>query len=474
MKAARRSLKSRFVFLLTSLIVIVMALDAVVLIDRERSLRFAHLRDQGIRLSGTLATLLAMSEADEWLRLKPVCQQIFADAGVAGVRLQLPAARIFLDLGEMPVLPSGLGANSVPDREMGVEFLAAGTDSALLRRSILTSAGQEGQVLVHLSLAPIREHVREIIVQTLILMAITLSFGFFMSSFLAGFILGPLQQFLEGVKRVAHGDYSRRLRVSMDDELAALAESFNGMIERLKERDELEERLHHRDKLATIGQLAAGVAHEVRNPLVAIRSLAEILAEDLQGETARRHMDVIIREVDRINGVTERLLRYSRPGEKRLEDVDPREVVEDLILLLRPQASRRGVRISLVDTGRGRIRVCRDELAQVLLNLLLNGINAVTGRAGIVELRIEAQGEELRISVVDNGRGMDIREREKLFVPYATGCGGTGLGLSIVRTLVQENGGRIEVETELGQGSTFHLHFPLAGDEGKLDPGGAT
>lgn len=466
MKAARRSLKSRFVFLLTSLIVIVMALDAVVLIDRERSLLFANLKSDGTRLADTLAVIVQGFDLPRVRSMIPVMQQIVRDADVPGAMMQLKSGEELFNSGIIP-RELDLDSNEVyVDRERGLQFLAAGPDDALLRREVGLVGGEIAVISVHLSFAAIKRHVREIIIQTLILMAITLSFGFFMSSFLAGFILGPLQQFLEGVRRVAQGDYSRRLRVTLDDELAALAENFNGMIDRLKERDELEERLHHRDKLATIGQLAAGVAHEVRNPLVAIRSLAEILAQDLHNDSARKHMDVIIREVDRINGVTERLLRYSKPGEKRIELLDPSEVAEDLVLLFRPQASRRGIRITLDAAHRGLIRVCRDELAQIILNLLLNALNAVTGKQGEIRLVIRDESQELIVAVVDDGRGMDIREKERLFDLYATGGSGTGLGLSIVRDLVAENGGRIEVESTLGEGSIFRLRFPLD-QEGK-------
>jgi signal transduction histidine kinase len=282
-----------------------------------------------------------------------------------------------------------------------------------------------------------------------------------MSYFLAGFVLEPLNKLIVGVKRVRDGEYPVKIDVGGDNEIALLAESFNKLTEELRKKEEMERVIHHQDKLAMVGQLAAGIAHEIRNPLVSIRSLSEMLRDEVND---RESIEIIIGEVDRINLVIEQLLNYSKPGSKRVEKCDVGGIVNGIFLLVKANLKKKNIKMDIVLNHRGMILVCRDELFQILLNLVVNSIEAVKDGMGRIEIGTNEENGRLSIHVRDNGIGIDEKNINRIFKPFFSNRGsnkGTGMGLAVVKRLVEENGGEISVRSKKGEGSVFSISFPV-------------
>lgn len=460
MTRGRRSLKSRFVFLVTALILLVMALDAVVLLHRERSSMLRALVARARALGLIVDRLVSARAPAEVAALRPVLEAAARGLFASGLTVRTDAGERLVALDD-PAPPGAKphGEGILIDEIHNLRYYFAFSDHVALRVPCRFADGSRGAIEARFSLEETREGIRDILRQTLILLFVTLASGFFMSSFLSGIILTPLHRFILAARQVAEGDEPQPIEAEGGAEIADLAESFNRMIGRLRQKRELEERLTHKDKLATVGQIAAAVAHEVRNPLVSIRSLAELLADDFRGQEAERHLAVIVREVDRINGVTERLLNYAKPRKRAVEAFDPSDVTDDMVMLVKPHARKKSARLAAVYGHRGAVRMGRDDLSQITLNLLMNALEAI-GQGGAVTVETADEGDKVALLVRDDGRGMEPEECARIFKPFVTGAGGTGLGLTIVEQLVRENGGTIEVASAPGRGTTFTLRFP--------------
>jgi signal transduction histidine kinase len=230
--------------------------------------------------------------------------------------------------------------------------------------------------------------------------------------------------------------------------------------------------LMHSEKLAAIGRLAAGVAHEVRNPLGVIRASASMLEEgSALDDDARQACRFIREEIDRLNGLITSLLAFARPTEPRLASVAPDAVIDRALRLATPEAERR--RIALVrDTPPALpdVRADPDLLAQVLLGLLVNATEAV-GEQGRIVVRASADAAAVTVDVADDGPGVAPGNAEQVFEPFfTTKASGTGLGLAMALRIAQAHGGTLELAPGAGAGAggagaCFRLRLPrLRGD----------
>jgi len=229
----------------------------------------------------------------------------------------------------------------------------------------------------------------------------------------------------------------------------------------LTEVKKLEEKMRKADRLAAVGQLSANVAHEIRNPLSSIRGSVEVLKGELKLEgEERKLMDLIIKESDRLNGILQDFLSFARPGKGRFKTLDLRDLAKEVAALLRRESVK--PQMGTIEAKSGDVpllvRGDQDQLKQVLLNLGLNGLEALE-RGGWVRFEAIGSGNgKVRLAVRDNGRGISPSVREKIFQPFfSTKKGGTGLGLSIAERIVEEHGGQIEVESQRGKGTTFFI-----------------
>ncbi len=229
----------------------------------------------------------------------------------------------------------------------------------------------------------------------------------------------------------------------------------------------IEDEIELSRRLAAIGRLTSGVAHEVKNPINAIVVHLEVLRQKLQqvDPDTRRHMDVIGSEIQRLDRVVQTLVDFTRPVELRLADLDLRRLVDDVVLLASPEAERHGVNI--VRTGGPEplpVKVDADLVKQAVLNIVLNGVQAMAD-GGTLTLTGGRRDGEVELDVRDEGPGIPPELREKIFNLYfTTKKSGSGIGLAMTYRVMQLHNGSVEFDSEVGRGTTFRLLFPAAED----------
>jgi two-component system sensor histidine kinase HydH len=230
----------------------------------------------------------------------------------------------------------------------------------------------------------------------------------------------------------------------------------------------LQDEVRRQEKLAAIGGLAAGVAHEIRNPLSSIKALATFFAGQFAtGSAGREAADVMTQEVDRLNRAITELLEFARPTDLKPQEADIPFLIARSLQLVRQDAADRAIRIETrIDDALCPVRVDPDRFAQCLLNLHLNAIEAMENGGTLTVCCRSNRGRYLDIEVADTGPGIAPEQREQIFDPYfTTKPKGTGLGLAIVHKIVEAHGGRLTVDSTLGRGSRFTLRLPCHPEE---------
>ena len=225
----------------------------------------------------------------------------------------------------------------------------------------------------------------------------------------------------------------------------------------------LEEKVRRSEKLAAIGELAAGIAHEIRNPLSSIRGFAQFLRHALKDKPQEQvYADTMVAEVDRINRVVSDLLTFARPMEAELVPTEITDLIEHAVRLVAADASSRNVQIETRIADVSKLPLDANQMTQALLNLLLNALQAVDS-GGRIEIGADFNVEEacLHLWVADNGSGILPDQKEKIFEPFfTTREKGTGLGLAIVHKIVENHQGEIKIESPIG-GSTKGCRFTM-------------
>jgi hypothetical protein len=286
---------------------------------------------------------------------------------------------------------------------------------------------------------------------------------------LTSMVQRPMVELQQKIAQLGHGDLNVSVSFSQrNDEIGDLGRNFNHMVEQLRESHEEIERLHRTqmsraEHLATLGELATGLAHEIRNPLAGIAGVIEIISRDLPASSpARAVIKEVPQEIARINHIVTDLLQTARPHPPRVRKSDLNITVEHAVMLGRQQALAKGVHIELYkDPSLPEVEHDSDQIHQVLLNLLLNALQAIDEN-GSVKVSVRAQGSAAFVEVTDNGRGIAPKHLPNIFRPFYTTKGdGTGLGLSLARRIVEDHHGRIDVTSTVGQGTTFVVILPL-------------
>lgn len=281
-------------------------------------------------------------------------------------------------------------------------------------------------------------------------------------------IFGPIRRLLEEADRFGSGGRSA-------DEMKALSHEIRGLIQQADQTHlELEKsrtRLLHTEKMATVGRLAAGVAHSIRNPLTSIKMRLFSLERALDlAPNQKEDLEVISEETRHLETIIRNFLEYARPSKLRMQKISPSELIDMNLQLLRHRFKSYGVRLELRRMGRlPEVLADPDQLKEVFVNLLINACEAM-GEGGTVTIEEEADVQEtvgpvavVRIS--DNGPGIPAGLREKVFEPFfSTKEEGTGLGLSIVVRIIEQHGGWLSLQSEEGLGTTFIITLPCGGD----------
>ena len=297
-----------------------------------------------------------------------------------------------------------------------------------------------------------------------------------MISWLVGrLVLTPVRKIVAVTRKVAEGDLSQTVDVTTRDEIGGLGQSFNDMMQKLADA---QRQLLQANKLASVGRLAAGVAHEINNPLTGVLTYSSFLLKRAgQDSELKEDLEVIVRETKRCREIVKGLLDFSRQSVSERRPVSINEIVHDACRIVKNPLSMRKVEIvqrlgedlPLVHADAGRMQ-------QVVVNLLVNAGDAMEEAGGEISLvtdlvedaglngASEGARPAVRIRVRDEGCGIERKDLDKIFEPFFStkGTRGNGLGLAIVWGIVEAHGGRLSVESEVGKGSTFTILMPLA------------
>jgi two-component system NtrC family sensor kinase len=367
---------------------------------------------------------------------------------------------------------------------------------------------------------------KRIILITIVLDAIVLII--FGSLLLSRVLVKPIKDLVRLTQKISEGDFSQKIEETSRNEIGQLIGSFNRMIERLKENHEsmenyleslelankklkqAQEELIRTEKLASIGRFAAGVAHEVGNPLGAILGYTSILQkEGMDHEESKDYLKRIEKEIDRINRIVRELLDFARPSKFEIKDVEIHLVIENTLSLLSYQKNFKNIESRLdLQSDLPKIKGDESQLSQVFMNIILNAVDAMQNggiltiqtRTHIIEALDEdrfqrvyprrrrgdpmesdysrkrkadpltalfkkfSEGDQLvEIRISDTGIGIRKEDLENIFDPFFTTKApdkGTGLGLSISLRIVESLGGEIKVTSEIGKGTTFEIYVP--------------
>ena len=266
------------------------------------------------------------------------------------------------------------------------------------------------------------------------------------------------------------------------DEIQRIAQAINRLGTTLKENIErekqIEDRLRHTEKLAALGRLVAGVAHEVRNPLATIRLRIQMCERATANSNIRESCAVALEEIERLNGMVNRLLSFSRPVHLRTEFTNLSRLAQQRLDSFRDKAQRAGVKFvtDFIRDGRP-VQVDQDRMAQVFDNVIQNAIEAMSESGGTLrvsvssEMNAAATAWQTCVEFRDAGKGISTDALHRIFDPFfTTKPSGTGLGLSICHELVRAHGGEIHVESAEGRGTVVHINIPLQIEAVNISP----
>ncbi|MEW6365811.1 MAG: cache domain-containing protein [Acidobacteriota bacterium] len=297
----------------------------------------------------------------------------------------------------------------------------------------------------------------------------------------------PIRAIALASQGLAGGDYSQEIEVTGEDEIAHLASSFNKMVRELSKAhqdlrewaENLERKVDQRtaelramqtqllqaEKLAGIGKLAAGVAHEINNPLTGILTNSSLMLEDTTADDPHREdLQTIVNETLRCRKIVKGLLDFARQTQPHKQSLSLNRVVEDVLALVRNQASFRNAVIKTdLDPSVPSIMADMDQMRQVVLNIVLNAADAIPNNGEIrIRTGVAADLKMVELHIQDNGPGIPDEIKDKLFEPFfTTKKTGTGLGLSIAYGIVERHGGSIQLRSAAGQGTTFSIRLPI-------------
>jgi two-component system NtrC family sensor kinase len=306
----------------------------------------------------------------------------------------------------------------------------------------------------------------------------------------------PLRVLIEGTQRIAHEDLDFQIPIRTEDELGIFAQFFNQMThelkrakqsltdwgcrleqmvcERTRDLQDAQQQLIRSEKLASLGKLAAGVAHEINNPLTGVLTFSQLLMEQFPPES-QEHQDlrVIVNETVRCRGIVRGLLEFARQTAPAKAAVDVHEIVEEVLRMVTNQELFQNISIYKdYDSGAPQLMVDRDQIKQVVFNIVVNAAEAM-GKSGTIRIRSEWNADRALVSLhfIDDGPGIEPEVLNRLFDPFFTTKEmGTGLGMAISYGIVKAHRGSIEVKSKPGEGCEVIVTLPV-GQSAQSDGG---
>ncbi|HOV89975.1 MAG TPA: HAMP domain-containing sensor histidine kinase [Syntrophorhabdaceae bacterium] len=298
-------------------------------------------------------------------------------------------------------------------------------------------------------------------------MIFAFSIGIVLSLLIAEKYTEPIKKVAEASKKIAKGELVKIRSKNRKDEIGTLIESYNEMVDKLAEREELQEKLKKSEQLSIIGQLSSGIAHEIRNPLnfltLSIGHIKERISE-LQLEDRNdliKLLDNITKEIFRVNELIHNFLLLGKPIKLHKEWASLESIISETIEILKDKI-RSGIFINVVSKDENEYIYCdREYIRLCIINLIVNAIQAITEEKGTITIEYGKDGSFNYIKVMDTGEGISKSEIDRIFEPYfSTKKFGIGLGLTITKRFVEEHGGSIFIDSELNKGTTIAIRIP--------------
>jgi signal transduction histidine kinase len=295
-------------------------------------------------------------------------------------------------------------------------------------------------------------------------------------------VINPLLRLEETTRRIAEGDFPDKIEeVKGNDELASLQRSFNVMIDRLhqsmlhldrafQELKDKQKQLIGAEKLASVGILASGIAHEISNPLTSVLTFATLMLEKTdENDPNREKLSIMVRETVRAREIVRQLLTFAKETPINLFKMDVNKPIEEAVNTLTEQELFQDIEVSLnLDKDLPHIYIDPDRLTQVMLNMLLNATHAIVNRPGKIEITTRKADDTVEIVISDTGVGIPEEYLSRVFDPFFTTkeqTKGTGLGLAVSYGIIKKHGGTISVSSKVGEGTTFTVRLPINGQD---------
>jgi signal transduction histidine kinase len=478
----RLGLRARFFLYSNTLIAATMTLVTLFAMVHERSTQHQAIDQRGRSIADVMGILIIDALIQE--ELGRVDDPAFIDTSISEIldrnrdlmRYVVvcdPTGRV-IHATDRPLIgsffPRALGPE-VADAAPVTGFRRGADGDRLLevRTALGSAAAFHGSLAIGFSLEPVEQRVADLARQAVLAAIILMLVNSVLTAVYVETLIRPILNLNRTMKRAALGDLGVRAPARTGDEVGELADAFNRMMDELetaRDREKVQRaQLAHTEKMAAVGTLAAGVAHEVNNPLAGVLACVENMKADPDDAGAKdRYLDLIVDGLNRIERTVNTLLNFSRQREMSLEETSLNHNLKHVVELVGYQLRRADIEVVFdLDPSGAVVMADHFQMEQLFLNLVLNAVQAMP-YGGELVLRTRVGEESVRAEVRDTGTGIPEEIRERIFDPFFTTREvgeGTGLGLSVSDTITAAHGGTIEVHSSEGVGTTFRVELPL-------------
>ncbi len=332
-----------------------------------------------------------------------------------------------------------------------------------------------GSIKIGLSLEEMRAEILKTRIMLILIGCGGLLIGVAGAVLLARRITGPLKKLVEGTVKISKEDFSQMIDITSQDEIGNLAQSFNDMSRQLllarKRMEAANRKLIQAEKLASIGRISAGIAHEIRNPLTSVKlNIQKLIQSEQLNEVEKEHLSLSQEGISQMEKFVKELLDFTRVPELNLDRFSIEQILEESVKTLVDTLELKKVVLEKnFEEGLPQVLADGDKLRQVFLNILRNAYEAVEERGRInisLSLLEEQSGSKIRVEISDNGCGIPEEYREIIFEPYyTTKSSGIGLGLAIARKIIEQHMGSLKVEENVEKGTSFVILIPIEGEK---------